>query len=227
MSDASRLTVARPAPSPPTRCCSSPLKPPHSRRWTPPLRSIRALPGWLTAIGDDTPQNTPATEPASMSEGRAVDEAAAQPVVSDTNDLDVLVLDDERPIRTLVRLLLKHAPGLRFAAEASDTPEAVELVREMQPEVVLVDLDVPGRDNHQVLARITEVAPESMVLVMSGLDATHEAEAAFEQGAFAYLEKSRLGVGLADDLRRLYRLFERARAGEDVWADGDIPRVLR
>ena len=199
----------------------------RSRRSAATQRSIRDLPSWLSAIGGEEPASTPALAQMSVPGRERAEAPELRPHGAHTSDLDVVVLDDEHPIRTLVRVLLKRAAGLRFAAEASDTAQDVELLREMQPHVVLVDLGVPGRYSDQVLSRIIEVAPESMVLVMSGLDASQEAEAAFQQGAFAYLEKTRLGAGLAEDLRALYQLFERARNGEDVWADEDVSRVLR
>lgn len=141
---------------------------------------------------------------------------------SDT--LQVVLLDDEHPIRTLVRLLLKQEDGIELAADVARAYDAVASAAEIQPQVVLIDLDLKDGDGREILPDILASAPQAMVLVMSGLNAMDEASAAFELGAFAYVEKSCLRAGFGAELRRLYALFERARRGEDVW---NLPGVAR
>lgn len=140
--------------------------------------------------------------------------------------LSVVVIDDEPAIRTLVQMLLERAEAFELTGEATDGAEGIELVKETQPDVVLLDLLMPGVDGRQALPRIIRESPRSMVVVLSALSGVDEAGPSFARGAFAYIEKSALGR-LTEELTELRELFDRALAGETVWAPGGPTRVRR
>src|SRR5690606_26715542 len=83
--------------------------------------------------------------------------------------LSVLVVDDEPAIRTLVRMLIDRSGIFEFAGEATDGAEGIELVKELQPDIVLLDLLMPGIDGRQALPTIIRESPRSMVVVLSAL----------------------------------------------------------
>ena len=142
--------------------------------------------------------------------------------------ITVVLVDDDAPIRRLVRRLLTDDGGFEVVAEADNGLEAIEIARQHQPDVVLLDLLIPDLDGWEALPKLVRDAPRSMILVLSGLRALDEADQTFAVGAFAYLEKSVLREDFPVEVRRLRRRFERALGGESVWAPGpDATRVLR
>jgi NarL family two-component system response regulator LiaR len=130
--------------------------------------------------------------------------------------LRVLLVDDDDGLRTAIRVLLRHHPGWEVAGEARDGTRAVELARQLQPDVALLDLvmQTPG---DQALPHLLSVAPTCMVAVLSGLSGEHVEQRLLRLGAFCYYEKDRLDT-LPDRLDEAYRRFQRAMAGEDVVA---------
>jgi DNA-binding NarL/FixJ family response regulator len=141
--------------------------------------------------------------------------------------LRVVMVDDDLRIRTLTRMLLDRSDEARVVAEADDGDQVLDLVRTTQPDVVLLDLLMPKVDGRSVLPQLVREAPETMVLVLSALSGIDEADGTFALGAFAYLEKSVVGPGLAKQIRDLHHLFQRALAGETVWSPAGPPRVRR
>lgn len=101
----------------------------------------------------------------------------------------VLIVDDTPDLRLLLQLSLSRYQGVSVVAEAGDGQEGVELAREHQPDVVLLDLAMPRMDGLQALPLIREVAPEARVVVLSGFDESRMAGAATVAGAHAYLRK--------------------------------------
>ena len=155
---------------------------------------------------------------------------AAQPATEPGGGerLTVVLVDDDAPIRRLARRLLTDDGGFEVLAEADNGVLAIELARQHQPDVVLLDLLIPDLDGWEALPKLVRDAPRSMILVLSGLRALDEADQTFAVGAFAYLEKSVLREGFPNEVRQLRRRFERALNGESVWAPGpDATRVLR
>lgn len=76
----------------------------------------------------------------------------------------ILVVDDERDIRFMLRTMLE-AFGEQVIGEAADGYEAIELARDFQPEVVVLDLMMPVCDGFHALPRLVEAAPEARIVV--------------------------------------------------------------
>lgn len=170
----------------------------------------------------DGPGAEPDHEAATHLEGPALD--GDQP----GSTLGVLIVDDEPVVRTLLRAVIERDDRFEVAGEAMDGEEAVELAEQLQPDVVLLDLLMPRMGGREALPAILRVSPTSMVLVLSALRAVDEAETTFAAGAFAYLEKSVMGPGLAEELYSYHERFKRAvGARETVWAPNDPMRVRR
>lgn len=140
--------------------------------------------------------------------------------------LRVVIVDDDVGIRTLTRMILEHHEDVELVAE-SDGGDAVEVVNREQPDVVLLDLMMPKVDGRELLPVLVREQPSTMILVLSALNAMDEAGGTFARGAFAYLEKSILGPGLAEEILDLHQLFLRALAGETVWAPAGASRIRR
>lgn len=99
----------------------------------------------------------------------------------------VIVADDEPLARERVRMLLAAHPGYRIVAECSDGPDAVEAILARRPEIVFLDVKMPGLDGFEVLAALEHAAQPTAVIFVTAHDA--HAVRAFEVDAVDYLLK--------------------------------------
>ena len=135
----------------------------------------------------------------------------------------VMIVDDEPAIRLLVRRVLERRPGWQVVGEAGDGWTALEVVEEVRPDVILLDLVMEGPGD-KVLPPLLRLAPRCMVAVLSGQDADEHRDRLLRLGAFSYYSKKHL-LERPDRLEADYGRFQRALTGEDVllpWADNPI-----
>jgi DNA-binding NarL/FixJ family response regulator len=101
----------------------------------------------------------------------------------------VFLCDDVPDIRMLMRFALEEDPSLNVVGEADDGVAAVEGIASMQPDIVLLDLSMPGLDGLEVIGRLREVSPRTGIIIFSGFAADRMSVVALDQGADRYLEK--------------------------------------
>ena len=103
----------------------------------------------------------------------------------------VLIVDDQELVRTGFRLFLETQPGLAVVGEAGDGEEAIERVRELRPDVVLMDIRMPTMDGVEATARLTSgaVEPAPRVLVLTTFDLDEYVFGALRAGAAGFLLK--------------------------------------
>ena len=106
-----------------------------------------------------------------------------------TETVRVFLCDDVPDIRMLMRFALEEDPSLNVVGEADDGVAAVEGIASMQPDIVLLDLSMPGLDGLEVIGRLREVAPQTGIIIFSGFAADRMSVVALDQGADRYLEK--------------------------------------
>ncbi len=143
-----------------------------------------------------------------------------QPVPDETTT--VLVVDDHAVFSDAVAMLLEQQPDVRLVGAARDADEAIRLINldpDEQPDVVLVDLDLPGIDGIQATRRIRELSPDSKVVVLTALQDPEVIADALAAGACGYVPKTRAVEELMDVVRR-------AAAGELVMPVRDLAPVL-
>ena len=97
--------------------------------------------------------------------------------------------DDVPSLRSLVRLVLEEDPALSVVGEAGDARTAIREIGALQPDVVLLDLSMPGMDGLEALPLIREAAPEVCVIVFSGFTVERMAAVARAAGADHYVTK--------------------------------------
>jgi DNA-binding NarL/FixJ family response regulator len=102
----------------------------------------------------------------------------------------VLVADDHPIVRGGIVNLLDTADDLEVVGEASDGEEAVRRVIELAPDLVLMDLRMPGLDGAAATARIVEAAPATKVLILTTYETDEHILGAIEAGASGYLQKA-------------------------------------
>lgn len=107
-----------------------------------------------------------------------------------TTEVRILVADDHFIVRMGLVALINTEPGLRVVAEADDGDKVVALYEQLRPELVLMDVRMPGRSGHEALRQIRRLAPEARVLMLSAFDGDEEIHTALEAGAQGYVLKS-------------------------------------
>jgi DNA-binding NarL/FixJ family response regulator len=102
----------------------------------------------------------------------------------------VLLVDDHVLVREGVREILSLEEDLDVVGEASDSEEAIARVLEHRPDVVLLDVQIPGRHATETVARIRQLSPESQILVLSMSDGPQLLRRLIAAGVRGYLLKS-------------------------------------
>lgn len=100
----------------------------------------------------------------------------------------VLIVDDAASTRRLLRAVLE-AGGFDVAGEADNGSSAIEQARELQPDVVLLDICMPGADGSSALSGLLQAAPNARVIVLSGMDPKRVAAPLLEGGATGFVPK--------------------------------------
>jgi two-component system response regulator NreC len=109
--------------------------------------------------------------------------------MTQTATIQVLVCDDHALVRSGLRRLLESEPGFEVVAEAGDADQAVVAVGEQRPNVLLLDVVMPGRSGISAIPDLLAASPETRILVLSMQDDPSYVRQAFSAGAHGYLLK--------------------------------------
>ena len=134
-------------------------------------------------------------------------------------DTRVLVVDDHQMFADALEVLLRGEPGIAFVGTASSGEAALEVAARECPDVVLMDIDLPGIDGVEATRRIIDLCPEARVVAISALQPDQVLARAVEAGASGFVPKSRA----ADELVHVIR---RAAQGEIVLPEADMSGLL-
>jgi len=113
----------------------------------------------------------------------------------------VLIADDHAIVRDGLRLILETEDDLEVVAEAADGAEAVRLALELRPDVVLMDLRMPGMDGLAAIQRLKETAPELAVVILTTYNEDDLMLRGLKAGARGYLLKDTARAVLFDTIR--------------------------
>jgi DNA-binding NarL/FixJ family response regulator len=113
----------------------------------------------------------------------------------------VVIVDDHGLFRAGVRAELEGL--VEVAGDAGSVEEAVRLITEAKPDVVLLDVHMPGGGGVEVIRRVAEVAPAQRFLALSVSDAAEDVISVVRAGARGYVTKTISGPDLADAIRRV------------------------
>ena len=103
--------------------------------------------------------------------------------------ITVLLADDQALVRAGFRLIVELEPGMNVVGEAEDGRQAVELARELRPDVVLMDIRMPGLDGIEATRRLAEAGSDARVLVLTTFDLDEYVYEAMKAGASGFLLK--------------------------------------
>ncbi|WP_382309736.1 response regulator [Herbiconiux sp. UC225_62] len=113
----------------------------------------------------------------------------------------LLLVDDQQLIRMGMRMVLEAQPDFEVVGEAGDGREAVAAVESLRPEVVLMDVRMPGMDGIEATRAIVAVHPESRIIILTTFDLDEYAFAGLNAGASGFLLKDAQPVELATAIR--------------------------
>ncbi|MFO1478460.1 MAG: response regulator transcription factor [Verrucomicrobiota bacterium] len=101
----------------------------------------------------------------------------------------VLLVDDQRIVRHGLRLIIEQHPGLRVVGEATDADAAIAAARESLPDLVFMDIHMPGQDGIEITRRLLAERPATRVLMLSGAAEIDLVQRALRAGACGYVLK--------------------------------------
>jgi two-component system NarL family response regulator len=137
-----------------------------------------------------------------------------------TQELSLLIVDDHAIFREGLRALLDMEEDFVVVGEASRGDEAVAMVADLPPDVILLDLHLPDGNGADFCRELLRVSPRSKVLILSAYENDQEVSAALISGASGYVLKTVGGERLADNIRSIYR-------GEVLLAPTVAAKVVR
>ncbi|RFP17729.1 response regulator [Duganella sp. BJB488] len=137
----------------------------------------------------------------------------------DTSTISVLLIDDHTLFRSGIRSLLQRNPEFAVVGEAADGFEGVKRAQQLKPQVILLDLNMPGMSGLETLEQLRQDCPDSAVVMLTVSEDAEDLSVALKAGASGYLLKN-------IDTDFLSRAIRRAAAGETVLAESMTAKLV-
>ena len=122
-----------------------------------------------------------------------------------TSSVRVLVVDDFEPYRCLVASVLREKPELQILCEVSDGLEAVQKAKELQPNLILLDIELPNLNGIQVASCIRQVSPRAKIIFLTQNRDEDVVAAALTAGGHGYVLKTDAGSELLNAVNAVLR----------------------
>ncbi|HZT67065.1 MAG TPA: response regulator transcription factor [Acidimicrobiales bacterium] len=123
----------------------------------------------------------------------------------------VLLADDLEDIRTLLTLVLRNTGGVEVVGQAADGEQAIALAHSLRPDVVVLDLDMPGTTGWYALPEIRRRVPTARVIVYSAVIGAQDEETLLASGAHAVVRKD--GSSLSTLVEAISSVTDELEAG--------------
>ncbi len=121
------------------------------------------------------------------------------------NPITILIVDDHEVVRNGIRAYLETLPEFQVVGEAASGAEAVKLVQDLIPDVVLMDLIMPGMDGIETTREVRKVSPRTQVVVLTSYHEDEHIFPALKAGAISYVLKDLKMEKLAETIQRAVR----------------------
>ena len=119
--------------------------------------------------------------------------------------INVLIVDDHALVRMGIRRLLDDLPDIAVVGEAENGERALEFIRSHKPDVVLLDMKMPGIDGWEVTRRLQKSHPEVKVIAVTALTTESLPSRVLQLGAMGYLTKESGSQDLSAAIRKVYK----------------------
>jgi DNA-binding NarL/FixJ family response regulator len=113
----------------------------------------------------------------------------------------VLLVDDHKIMRDGIKAILKHSGDFNVVAEAESGPEAIQICKKERPDVIVMDIGLPGLNGIETSTEILRHSPEMKIIILSMYDDEHSVVSAIRSGARAFVLKKASDNDLLDALR--------------------------
>ncbi|MFZ6766777.1 response regulator [Undibacterium sp. Di26W] len=133
--------------------------------------------------------------------------------------IKILLVDDHTLFRSGIRLLLQRNPEFEVVGEAVDGLDGVKRAKQLRPDVVLMDLNMPGLSGLEAMQLIVEDLPDTAVLMLTVSEEAEDLTTALKNGARGYLLKN-------IEAEYLTQAIKRAAAGEPVIAESMTAKLV-
>jgi two-component system response regulator NreC len=117
----------------------------------------------------------------------------------------VLIADDHAILRAGLKLVINAQRDLKVVGEAADGPETVKRARDLDPDVVVLDLVMPGARGTAIIEQLARLDPRPRILVLTGYDDPVSERSALHAGASGYIVKAAAEVNLLAAIRLVHR----------------------
>jgi len=134
-----------------------------------------------------------------------------QAAVPKLSSIRILLVDDHRVMRLGLRLLIENQPGLTVVGEASGRTDALEVAEREQPDIILLDLTLPGTDGIDLIPELLALAEKARILILTGVVEPEAHTRAMRLGAMGVVLKEK-----APEV--LIKAIEKVNEGE-IWLD--------
>ena len=122
--------------------------------------------------------------------------------MSDIPNVRVLIVDDQPWFREAARMVVEMTDGFEVVGEAVNGEEGVDMAEALSPDLVLMDVEMPGIDGLEATRRIRSLADPPQVLVMSTHESGDYRETALDAGAYAFVPKYDFSIDTMEGLWR-------------------------
>ena len=116
---------------------------------------------------------------------------------------DVLLVDDHKIMRDGIKAILRHSEEFHVVGEAEDGSDAVQMARRLKPNMVLMDIGLPGLNGIEATAEVLRHCPDTKVVILSMYDDEHSVVSAIRAGARGFVLKKASDTDLLDALRTI------------------------
>jgi DNA-binding NarL/FixJ family response regulator len=108
----------------------------------------------------------------------------------------VLLVDDHEPFRRYVSSMLQEQTNIQIIGEAEDGLQAVRQAKDLQPDLILLDIGLPGIDGIEVARQIGGIARKARIIFLTQESSPEVVQEAFDLGAWGYITKAQAGAEL-------------------------------
>jgi hemolysin D len=141
------------------------------------------------------------------------------------NLIKILVVDDQKVVREKLKSVLQEQPDLQVVGTAVDGYGAIERIEQLQPDVILLDLDMPGMDGLKTAKIISQQYPQLKIIILSSYDDAQNITKALAGGANGYIVKDQIGSEIGETIRSVQKGYTQLGPGlfEKILPPGTTP----
>ena len=140
--------------------------------------------------------------------------------MTEMDPIRILIADDQQPFREGLRALFRSMPDVEVVGEAATGQEAVTLTEKLQPDVVLMDIKMPGMNGIEATGQILSASPHISIIVLTMFDDDDTVFAALRAGARGYLLKGALKA-------EMLRAIRAVSSGEAIFGPAIARRLIQ